>query len=158
MSKSLFLDDLQVGQQWHGGPIEMTEADIIRFASEYDPQPMHIDTAAAANGRFGGIIASGWHVASVVMRDFVEAAPFGSTPLLGLKIDDLAWRVPVRPGDVLRITREVVDISRSRSKPDRGVLTMRMTVTNQEGAVVMAFTNLIQMPTRPNPTSIASSF
>ncbi|MEI4505522.1 MaoC family dehydratase [Sphingopyxis sp. CCNWLW253] len=150
MSKSLFLDDLQVGQKWHGGPIEMTEADIIRFASEYDPQPMHIDTAAAANGRFGGIIASGWHVASVVMRDFVEAAPFGSTPLLGLKIDDLTWRVPVRPGDVLRITREVVNIALSRSKPDRGVLTMRMTVTNQEGAVAMAFTNLIQMPTRPD--------
>ncbi|MDR7058813.1 MaoC family dehydratase [Sphingopyxis sp. BE249] len=140
---------MQVGQQWHGGPIEMTEADIIRFASEYDPQPMHIDNAAAASGRFGGIIASGWHVASVVMRDFVEAAPFGSTPLLGLKIDDLTWRVPVRPGDVLRITREVVDIAHSKSKPDRGVLTMRMTVTNQEGAVVMAFTNLIQMPTRP---------
>ena len=84
------------------------------------------------------------------MRDFVEAAPFGSTPLLGLKIDDLTWRVPVRPGDVLRITREVVDIARSKSKPDRGVLTMRMTVTNQEGSVVMAFTNLIQMPTRPD--------
>jgi acyl dehydratase len=61
----------------------------------------------------------------------------------------------VRPGDVLRITREVVDISRSRSKPDRGVLTMRMTVTNQEGAVVMAFTNLIQMPTRPDIDSQA---
>lgn len=128
----------------------MTEADIIRFASEYDPQPMHIDAAAAASGRFGGIIASGWHVASVVMRDFVETAPFGSTPLLGLKIDDLQWRVPVRPGDLLSITREVVDIARSRSKPDRGVLTMRMTVTNQEGAVVMSFINLIQMPVRPD--------
>ena len=80
----------------------------------------------------------------------VETAPFGSTPLLGLKIDDLQWRVPVRPGDLLRITREVVDIARSRSKPDRGVLTMRMTVTNQEGAVVMSFINLIQMPVRPD--------
>jgi len=150
MSESLFLDDLQVGQLWHGGPIEMTEADIIRFASEYDPQPMHIDAVAAASGRFGGIIASGWHVASVVMRDFVETAPFGSTPLLGLKIDDLEWRVPVRPGDVLNITREVIGISPSRSKPDRGVLTMRMTVTNQDGAIAMSFTNLIQMPTRPD--------
>lgn len=149
MPKSLFLDDLQIGQQWYGGPIEMTEADIVRFASEYDPQPMHIDTAAAASGRFGGIIASGWHVAAVVMRDFVQAAPFGNTPLLGLKIDDLQWRLAVRPGDVLRITREVIDIARSKSKPDRGVLTMRMTVTNQDEAIVMSFTNLMQMPVRP---------
>jgi acyl dehydratase len=149
MSKSVFLDELQVGQIWHGGPIEMTEADIIRFASEYDPQPMHIDTATAASGRFGGIIASGWHVAAVVMRDFVETAPFGDTPLLGLKIDDLQWRLAVRPGDVLHITREIVDIARSKSKPDRGVLTMRMTVTNQDDAVVMSFINLMQMPARP---------
>ncbi len=149
MSTSLFLDDLQIGQQWYGGPIAMTEADIIRFATEYDPQPMHIDTAAAASGRFGGIIASGWHVAAVVMRDFVDAAPFGDTPLLGLKIDDLQWRLAVRPGDVLRITREIVEIARSRSKPDRGMLTMRMTVTNQDDAVVMSFTNLMQMPARP---------
>jgi acyl dehydratase len=147
--KSVFLDDLQVGQQWHGGPIEMSEADIIRFAREYDPQPMHIDAAAAAGGRFGGIIASGWHVAAVVMRDFVETAPFGDTPLLGLQIDDLQWRLAVRPGDTLRITREIVDIARSKSKPDRGVLTMRMTVTNQDGAVVMAFLNRMQMPARP---------
>ena len=153
MSKSVFLDDLKIGQQWLGGPIEVTEADIIRFASEYDPQPMHIDTAAAANGRFGGIIASGWHVAAVVMRDFVEKAPFGDTPLLGLKIDDLQWRLAVRPGDVLRITREILDIARSRSKPDRGVLTMRMTVTNQDDAVVMSFVNLMQMPARTDASN-----
>lgn len=150
MSKSVFLDDLEVGQSWCGGPIEMTEADIVRFAREYDPQPMHIDTAAAASGRFGGIIASGWHVAALVMRDFVEKAPFGDTPLLGLKIDDLQWRLAVRPGDVLDITREIIDIARSKSKPDRGVLTMRMTVTNQDGAVVMSFVNLMQMPARPD--------
>lgn len=149
MSKSVFLDDLTIGQSWAGGPIAMTEADIVRFAREYDPQPMHIDASAAAAGRFGGLIASGWHVAAVVMRDFVEAAPFGDTPLLGLKVDDLQWRLAVRPGDVLHIRREVVDVARSKSKPDRGVLTMRMTVTNQDDAVVMSFTNLIQMPTRP---------
>jgi len=149
MSKSVFLDDLEIGQSWQGGPIAMTEADIVRFATEYDPQPMHIDIAAAESGRFGGIIASGWHVAAVVMRDFVEKAPFGETPLLGLKIDDLQWRLAVRPGDVLHITREIVDIARSKSKPDRGVLTMRMTVTNQDGAVVMSFVNLMQMPVRP---------
>ncbi len=143
---SLYLNDLEIGQRWAGGPITLTEAEIIRFAQEFDPQPMHVDKQAAAAGRFGGLIASGWHVASRVMRDFVDTAPFGDTPMLGLKVDDLQWRTAVRPDDVLSITREVVDIAVSRSKPDRGVLTMRMTVTNQDGAVAMTFLNLIQMP------------
>jgi acyl dehydratase len=146
--KALFLDDLAIGQSWTGGPIAMTEADIIRFAADYDPQPMHTDPVAAAKGRFGGIIASGWHVASLVMRDFIDKAPFGDTEMLGLKVDDLQWRSPVRPGDTLSILREIVAIVPSRSKPDRGVITMRMTVTNQHGAEVMSFLNLIQLPTR----------
>lgn len=148
--RSLLLEDLQVGQTWTGGPIEMTEADIVRFAREFDPQPMHVDPAAAAAGRFGGLIASGWHVASMVMREFVDSAPFGDTPLLGLKVDDLQWRRPVRPGDRLTVTREIVDVRRSDSKPDRGVLTMRMTVANQAGEEVMSFVNLIQIPARTN--------
>lgn len=149
-SRSLFLEDLAVGQVWTGGPIAMTEADIVRFAQAYDPQPMHVDPAVAAKGRFGGLIASGWHIASVMMREFVESAPFGDTPLLGLKVDDLQWRTAVRPGDQLSIRREIVDVRRSESKPDRGVLTMRMTVTNQRGEVAMSFVNLIQIPARPD--------
>lgn len=146
MRTSLYLNDLRVGQTWVGGPITMTEADIVRFAAEFDPQPMHLDAAAAAEGRFGGLIASGWHVASVVMRDFVDKAPFGDTPMLGLKVDDLLWSHPVRPGDVLSVTREIIGVSPSRSKPDRGVVTMRMTVSNQDGKTVMSFVNLIQLP------------
>lgn len=146
MAGGLFLEDLQVGQVWHGGPIAMREADIVRFAEEFDPQPMHVDAAAAAQGRFGGLIASGWHVAALVMRDFVDKAPFGDTPMLGLKVDDLQWSQAVRPGDLLSITREIIEVTRSRSKPDRGVVSMRMTVTNQQGAVVMSFLNLIQVP------------
>jgi acyl dehydratase len=146
--KTLLLEDLVIGQRWSGGPISIGEADIIRFAAEYDPQPMHVDALAAAAGRFGGIIASGWHVASLVMRDFIDKAPFGETPLLGLKVDDLRWLSPVRPGDILSIDREIIAIVPSRSKPDRGVITMRMTVTNQDGVVAMSFLNAIQIPTR----------
>ena len=157
MGTDLFLDDLVVGQTWHGGPIEMREADIIRFAEEFDPQPMHVDKAEAANGRFGGIIASGWHVAAALMRDFVDKAPFGNTPLLGLKVDDLQWRKAVRPGDVLRVTREIIEVTPSRSKPDRGTISMRMTATNQDGDIVMSFLNLIQLPTRqPAATPVPS--
>ncbi len=146
--RSVFLDDLEVGQTWTGSPVVFTEDEIVRFAREFDPQPMHVDAEAAAAGRFGGLIASGWHVASRAMREFVDTAPFGDTPMLGLKIDDLEWRRPVRPGDRLTIRREVVAIRRSQSKPDRGVVTMRMTATNQDGEVAMSFTNLIQMPAR----------
>jgi len=148
MPTSLYLDDLKVGMRWQGGPIEMTQADIVRFAAEYDPQPMHVDPHAAASGRFGGLIASGWHVASLVMRDFVDRAPFGDTPMLGLKIDDLQWRHPVRPGDRLAIVREILEVTPSRSKPDRGTVLMRMSVTNQDGVEVMSFRNLIQLPAR----------
>lgn len=99
--------------------------------------------------RFGGIIASSRHVASVVKRDFVDDASFGDTPLLGPKIADIQWRLAARRGNVLYITREVIDIAQLLSKPDGGVLTMRMTVTNQDGVVVMSFVNPMQMPVRP---------
>jgi acyl dehydratase len=146
---SVYLDDVKVGDAWPGGPIHVTEEGIVRFAREYDPQPMHTDPAAAAKGRFGGIIASGWYVAGLVMRDFVDANPFGETPLLGLSIDQLQWLKPVRPGDTLTIRREIVEIHHSQSKPDRGTVRMKMTVTNQNGEVAMSFLNLIQMPVRP---------
>lgn len=149
MPVSLFLDDLAIGQQWRGGPIQMTEADIVRFAREYDPQPMHVDRQAAADGRFGGIIASGWHVASLVMRDFIDKAPFGDTPMLGVRIDDLQWLRPVRPGDTLHILREIVSVKPSSSGLDRGMISMRMTITNQDDVEVMSFVNLIQIPARP---------
>ena len=148
MSRDLFLEDVEPGQIWTGGPIAMTEDTIIKFAREFDPQPMHIDPAAAGAGRFGGIIASGWHVASLVMRDFVDRAPFGATPLLGLGIDQLKWPHPVRPGDVLSIRREVLSVVRSKSKPDRGVVTMQMVATNQKDEIVLSFVNAMQILSR----------
>jgi acyl dehydratase len=146
--RQLFLEDVHAGDHFSGGPIVMREDDIIRFASEYDPQPMHTDPDAAAQSRFGGLIASGWHVAALVMRDFVDARPFGDTPLLGLRIDALQWLKPVRPGDVLTIDREILSVNRSKSRPDRGTVTMKMTVTNQHGEVAMSFENLMQVPAR----------
>ena len=86
-----YLDDLTVGESWTSEPFTMTEAEIIAFATEFDPQPMHIDKAAAEAGRFGGLIASGWHVCSRVMRHFVDEAYFGDTPLLGMNVDALWW-------------------------------------------------------------------
>lgn len=147
-----YLDDLTVGETWIGEPFSLSEAEILAFARVYDPQPMHADPQAAAAGRFGGIIASGWHVASRVMREYVDTAPFGATPMLGIRIDELTWRRPVRPGDVLVVRREIVEVTRSRSKPDRGTIRTFTTVTNQDGEAVLTFFNLIQMPAHAGVT------
>ncbi|EJL25266.1 acyl dehydratase [Caulobacter sp. AP07] len=144
-----YLDDLRVGEAWEGEPFTISEAEIIAFAGEFDPQPMHLDPVAAARGRFGGLIASGWHVASRVMREYVELAPFGATPMLGMRIDELCWLHPVRPGDALLVRRELVAVTPSRTRPDRGTVRTATTVVNQDDVVVLTFFNLIQMPVRP---------
>ncbi|RZF64203.1 MaoC family dehydratase [Sphingomonas populi] len=146
---ALYLDDLTPGDAWTGAPIAVEEADVVRFAREFDAQPMHIDPQAAAIGRFGGLIASGWHVAALVMRDFIANNPFGDTPLLGIGVDELRWLKPVRPGDTLIARREIVAVRRSASKPQLGTVTMRTTVTDQQGDMVMSMINLMQFPTRP---------
>ncbi|AOH84444.1 enoyl-CoA hydratase [Sphingomonas panacis] len=146
---ALYLDDLSPGDAWTGTRFVVEEADVVRFAREYDAQPMHIDPEAAASGRFGGLIASGWHVAALVMRDFIANNPFGDTPLLGIGADELRWLKPVRPGATLTARREIVAVRRSASKPQLGTVTMRTTVTDQRGDTVMSMINLMQFPARP---------
>ena len=143
-----YLEDIEVGDVLTGPPIEMTEADVIVFGRAYDPQPFHTDPAAAKDSAFGGLIASGWHVAALVMRQLVDMRPYGATPMLGMGVDELRWLHPVRPGDRLEVRREVVAVTRSRSKPDRGVVRTAFTVTNQDGVKVMTMTGLGQMPAR----------
>lgn len=144
-----YLDDLAVGDHWDGHPIPVEQDAAIAFARQYDPQAMHIDPVAAAQGRFGGVIASGWYVAALVMRDYVETNPWGGTPALGIGVDELRWLYPMRPGDVLTAHREIVELKISRSKPDRGTVRLKTSVSNQDGREVMTFSTLIQLPTRP---------
>ena len=143
-----YLDDLCVGDRWEGPAFTVTEDAILSFAREYDAQPMHIDVEGAKHTRFGGIIASGWHIAALTMQDFVATAPFGDVPMLGIEVDKLKWMHPVRPGDTLQVTREVISITPSRSKPDRGVIVVLIKAINQHGEVAMSFENSIQMPVR----------
>ena len=143
-----YLEDLRIGEAWEGNAIPITQDAVIAFAEAYDPQPMHVDPGAAAAGRFGGIIASGWHVAALVMRDYVETSPFGDTPLLGLQVDALRWQA-VRPGDVLRARREILEIIPSRSRPDRGLVRIGVTVTNQHGRTALSYSNLVQIAAGP---------
>lgn len=149
MPDNRYIEDIVPGETSRGAPIAVTEAAILAFARAFDPQPMHVDQTAATAGRFGGIIASGWHVASLVMHDFVTAAPFGGTPLLGIRTDGLCWLLPVRPGDTLLAHRTVIDVVRSRKHPSYGRILVATKVINQDDAVAITLETLIQIPTRP---------
>jgi len=126
-----YLEDFREGEVWQSGPIVIGEDELIAYARANDPQPIHVDPDAARNGPFGGIIASGWQIAALSMRLFVEAGGHGDAPIVGIGIDELRWRQVVRPGDALRTTREIVEVRRSASKPDRGTIRTRVTVLNQ---------------------------
>lgn len=144
-----FFEDFVVGQSWESAGITLLQEDIIRFAREYDPQPMHTDPAAAAQGRFGGLIASGWQVTALSMKLFVESGAYGETPMVGMGIDELRWRKPVRPGDRLFVVREVAALERSEKRPGFGIVKTRVSVRNQDGDIVMSMISLGQVPTRP---------
>lgn len=144
-----YLEDFEIGETWTSKTVEVTEDDIVTFARQYDPQPMHTDPVKAAESRFGGVIASGWQVVALSMRLFIEGGGHQGTPAVGLGIDELRWRKPVRPGDRLTVHREVVGVERSKSRPEFGTLRTRVTVTNQDGAVVLTMVSLGQVPARP---------
>jgi acyl dehydratase len=146
----LYLDDLAVGQRFMSGTRTMDAAEIQRFAAEYDPQPFHLDNAAARGTLFGGLAASGWHTAAATMRLIVD----GGLPIAGGIIGsggELLWTKPVRPGDTLRVECEVLEITPSRSRPDRGTVVVRCVTLNQDGDMVQSFTPKLVVPRRPEP-------
>ncbi len=143
-----YLEDFREGEIWRSGSIVIGEEEMIAYAKAYDPQPIHIDPEAARHGPFGGIIASGWQVAAVSMRLFIEGGGHGDTPIVGLGVDDLRWRQVVRPGDTLRATREIAEVRRSTTKPDRGTIRTRVTVLNQRDETVMTYDALGQVRAR----------
>jgi acyl dehydratase len=135
----LYLEDLQVGQRFTSGEYEMTEGRIKSFAAEFDPQPFHLDEAAAQASVFRGLAASGWHTAAAAMRLLVTGGlPFASG-VVGLG-GEIAWPTPTRPGDVLRVESEILEIKPSRSKPNQGIVTVRNTMRNQDGEERQIFT------------------
>jgi len=135
----LYLEDLHVGQRFSSGTHEMTEDRIKAFAAEFDPQPFHLDDVAARATVFGGLSASGWHTAAVAMRLLVTGGlPLGNG-IIGLG-GDLAWPKPTRPGDVLRVESEILEILPSRSKPNQAVVKIKSTTVNQLGDIFHMFT------------------
>jgi len=142
-----YFEDFAVGYSWTSREVELTEAEIIAYARVNDPQPMHTDPVAAAAGRFGGLIASGWQVAALSMRLFIEAGGYGDSPVVGMGVDELRWKKPVRPGDRLHVVREIVDLRLGR--PGYGVIRTKVSVVNQDGEAVMTLISMGQVPTRP---------
>jgi acyl dehydratase len=132
---TLYLEDLSVGQAFRSEPRVVTLEDMVHFARDNDPQYFHLDAEAAKASLFGGLVASGWQTAALSMRLLVEGpAPFAGG-LVGVG-GEIGWPQPLRPGDSIRIEGEVTDIKRSRSSPDRGVVTMKLTTYNQRDEVV----------------------
>jgi len=120
------------------GEIPVTEAAIVEFARRYDPQPIHTDPQAAERGPFGGLIASGWHTISLVMRLLVERYLSHVAAIVSPGIDELRWMQPVRPGDVLSVRVTVLETTASRSKADRGLVRTLIEALNQRGEVVLS--------------------
>lgn len=132
-----YFEDYIVGIEQEVGIVGLSEADIIEFANKYDPQDFHTDPEKAASGPFGGLIASGWHTISVVMRLLVDRYLDSASSLGSPGIDELRWLAPVRPGDVLTVQAKVVKARRSTSKPERGLIHTNVEVCNQDGVMVM---------------------
>ncbi len=144
-----WFEDVTAGDIAEFGEHLMTEADVIAFATAYDPQPFHIDADAAQDSIFGGLIASGWHTGSVVMRMMVDHYLTPESSLGSPGVDEIRWIVPVRPGDRLRVRITVLSTVPSRSKPDRGIVHSLTEVLNQKDQVVMTLKGMGMIRRRP---------
>lgn len=150
--RPLYLEDLHVGQRFVTASQRVDAEQIKQFARQFDPQSFHLDERAATSSIFGELVASGWHTAALTMRLIVTGGP----PLAGGAIGvggEIAWPRPVRPGDALHLEGEVIEVTPSRSKPDRGVVTIRYETKTGDGSVVQIFTGKIIVPRRERATS-----
>jgi acyl dehydratase len=149
MSQAWHYEDFVVGQKFRSRPFRIEKDRITSFAAEFDPQPQHLSEETATASQFGRLVASGWHTAAVSMRLFItEAFPPIAGGGQGVAMEALAWPHPVRPGDELSVEAEVVEARSSRSRPDKGLLTVRVTTSNQDGEVVQTVSHTVMVPKR----------
>lgn len=142
-----YFEDYVPGAVYEYGYASVTEAEILAFAERFDPQPIHVNAKFAAAGPFGGLIASGWHTASIAMRLIVDHYLSRVASLASPGIDELRWPAPMRPGDTLRLRTTIVETRRSRSKPDRGLVRTGAELLNQhdQTALSLVAMNLISL-------------
>lgn len=144
-----WFDDFAAGERFEFGAYRVTAEEIVDFARKYDPQPFHLDEAAARASHFGGLVASGWMTNAVLMRllcdHFIPRVSSMGSP----GVDEVRWLLPVRPGDTLRARVEVLETRPSNSKPDRGVMRCRHELLNQRGEVVATLLGMGMYRRRP---------
>ncbi len=148
----LYLEDLWVGQRFTSATHAVDEPQIKAFATQFDPQPFHLDEDAARGSLFGGLVASGWHTAAITMRLLVA----GGVPIAGGVIGaggEINWPRPTRPGDILQVESEILDVTPSRSRPERGMVTVRSETRNQRGEVVQVLTATLVVARRSPPAT-----
>ena len=144
-----YLEDFAAGQTFASGRIIVDAASITSFASQYDPQPFHLDEAAAAGSLFKGLAASGWHTAALTMRLLVDSDFKPAGGIIGAGLEEFRWPNPVRPGDELYVESEVLDVRPSKSRPTQGLLRVRNTTLNQHGDPVLVQVVSLVVPRRP---------
>jgi acyl dehydratase len=143
-----YLEDLSPGMGFSGGPVTVTAEQIKAFAAQFDPQPFHLDEEAGANSFFQGLAASGWHTGSLTMRMLVTSGPRLAAGYIGAG-GEIAWTRPVYAGDTLRLEAKVIDVKPSRSRPDRGMVTVQCDTLNQRGESVQRLVARLMVLARP---------
>lgn len=148
-SEPRYLEEFSAGDRFRTGSMTVEEDAIVEFAEQFDPQVFHLDREAAARTFFGELVASGWHTAAMTMRLMVDSRFLGASPMIGLGVEALKWPRPVRPGDVLSATVEVLETRPSASNPARGTIRILTTTVNQSGETVYEMTSTVLVPRRP---------
>lgn len=149
----LYLEDFVPGQRFTGTTrIRIEENRVRTFAQEFDPQPVHLDEAAASASILRGLAASGWHTAAVTMRLLVDSEFRPAGGIVGGGFDELRWPQPVRPGDELRVESEVLEVRPSKSRPGQGMVKLRTTTLNQNGEVVQTSVGNLVVLALPKPS------
>jgi len=148
-----YFEDFTPGQEIALGARTVSEEEIIDFARQFDPQPFHVDPEAASASIYGGVIASGWHTCSMMMRMVVDAMPFASTSMGSPGLDGVRWLLPVRAGDTLSLRHVTKQVKASSSKPDRGVVWTSWVATNQHGETVCSIEGMAMFKRRPVGTA-----
>lgn len=144
-----YLDDYVEGDVHELGSIAIDKAELVAFARRYDPQNFHTDEDAAERSMFGGLIASGWHTAGLMMRVYADNYLTHVASLASPGLDELRWPAPVRPGDLLSVRVTVLSNRVSKSKPDRGIVVSLVEVFNQRGELVMSMKPMNIIGRRP---------
>jgi acyl dehydratase len=146
---TIYFEDLTPGRMFELGAVDVTEDEIIEFATRFDPQPFHIDPAAAAETPFGGIIASGWHTCSMCMRLLVDGLVSRTISLGSPGVEQIRWLAPVRPGDRLTARTTVAEARPSSTKPTQGTVTFVTEMTNQDDVPVLSMRAIAMYGRRP---------